>query len=56
MKRLLIFIIGLFFVSLSLAAIKTERITYKHGGANLEGYLAYDDAIQDKRPGVLVVH
>src|SRR5207237_10007683 len=29
---------------------------YKHGDVVLEGYLAYDDASTDRRPGVLVVH
>lgn len=38
------------------AALHTEPIAYSHGGASLEGYLAYDNAIQGKRPGVLVVH
>jgi dienelactone hydrolase len=38
------------------AAIKTETVEYKHGDVVLEGYLAYDDAITGKRPGVLVVH
>src|SRR5437763_12402170 len=38
------------------AAVKTEAIEYQQGGANLEGYLAYDDAAQGKRPGVLIVH
>jgi dienelactone hydrolase len=38
------------------AAMKTEAIEYKHGDAALEGYLAYDDAIGGKRPGVAVVH
>ena len=39
-----------------LAAIKTKIIEYKQGNTVLEGYLAYDDAIKVKRPGVLVVH
>ena len=38
------------------AALKTKVIEYKHGGVGLKGYLAYDDAIKGKRPGVLVVH
>ena len=38
------------------AAVRTERIEYQHGDAVLEGYLAYDDAVAGKRPGVLVVH
>jgi len=36
--------------------LKTEKVNYNHGKAFLEGYLVYDDAIQGKRPGVLVVH
>ena len=36
------------------AEIKTERITYKQGDTELEGYLAYDTAKQGKLPGVLV--
>jgi dienelactone hydrolase len=39
-----------------LAAIQTSTIEYKQGNTVLEGYLAYDDAIKIKRPGVLVVH
>jgi dienelactone hydrolase len=38
------------------AAIKTQTIEYKHGDTVLEGYLAYDDAVQTRRPAVLVVH
>ena len=37
-----------------LAAIRTQTIEYKQGNTLLEGYLAYDDAIKIKRPGVLV--
>lgn len=38
------------------AAVRTQPVEYRHGDAILEGYLAYDDATTDKRPGVLVVH
>src|SRR5665811_1624538 len=40
----------------SRAAIHTETVEYKQGDTTLEGYLAYDDSIAGKRPGVLVVH
>jgi dienelactone hydrolase len=40
----------------TLAAIQTRVVEYKQGNTILEGYLAYDDAIKGKRPGVLVVH
>ncbi len=38
------------------ARMKTGVVEYQSGGVALEGYLAYDDAIEGKRPGVLVVH
>jgi dienelactone hydrolase len=38
------------------AEIKTQTVDYKHGDAALEGYLAYDDSISGKRPGVLLLH
>jgi dienelactone hydrolase len=42
--------------ALSEAAIRTQNVEYRDGEARLEGYLAYDDSIKGKRPGVLVVH
>lgn len=33
-----------------------EAVEYKDGDTVLEGYLAYDDAVEGKRPGVLIVH
>src|SRR5262245_36997401 len=38
------------------AEVKTKTVTYSYGGVNLIGHLAWDDAVQGKRPGVLVVH
>ena len=38
------------------AKITTKTISYQHDGVNLEGFLAYDDSLKGKRPGVLVVH
>jgi len=38
------------------AALKTEMVEYKQGDTTLEGYLAYDDSVSAKSPGVLVVH
>jgi len=40
----------------SSAAIKTEEFDYRHGETVLQGYFAWDDSIQGKRPGVMVVH
>jgi len=38
------------------AEIKSKLVEYKEGSTILEGYSVYDDAVQGKRPGVLVVH
>jgi dienelactone hydrolase len=45
-----------FSTSAAQAAVKGEEVQYKAGGTVLKGYLAYDDAVKGKRPGVLVVH
>jgi dienelactone hydrolase len=42
--------------TLTLAEVRTETVTYQDGDQTLTGLLAYDDAIEGKRPGVLVVH
>ena len=36
--------------------IRTEDVTYTAGDANCQGYIAYDGAGGERRPGVLVVH
>jgi dienelactone hydrolase len=38
------------------AAIKTQWIDYKQANTPLSGYLVYDDAVQGRRPGVLMIH
>jgi len=57
MKRLL-FALLLFLVwnSEAAAAIVGEPLVYKSGDFTMQGYLAYDDTISGKRPGILVVH
>jgi len=44
------------FVSSAEAAVQTKQVTYKHGDMECHGFLAWDDSIEGKRPGVLVVH
>ena len=39
-----------------MAAVKSEAVNYEHDGTKLTGYLYYDDAATEKRPGVMVVH
>ena len=38
------------------AKVVTRQIAYSQNGTALQGYLAYDDALPGKVPGVLVVH
>jgi dienelactone hydrolase len=45
----------LFFTSSALAAVIGKDVSYKAGDTVMKGYLAYDDAVKDKRAGVLVV-
>jgi dienelactone hydrolase len=56
MKKLIPTLLLMTTVLTSRAAIHTETVEYKQGDTTLEGYLAYDDSISGKRPGVLVVH
>jgi dienelactone hydrolase len=38
------------------AELRTQTVDYQHGDTTLEGYLAYDEAIIGKRPGVVLLH
>lgn len=48
-------LVGFGATNLARAEIKTEIVKYKAGVIEAQGYLAYDDAIKGKRPGVLIV-
>lgn len=53
------FILSLFMAGLALhgkAEIQSKPVDYKEGATLLEGLAVYDDAIQAKRPAILVVH
>ena len=36
--------------------IQTKTIDYQDGDAELQGYLAWDDAVEGERPGVMISH
>jgi dienelactone hydrolase len=38
------------------AAVETRFVEYSANGVTFEGYVAYDDAVEDQRPGILIVH
>jgi dienelactone hydrolase len=60
MRRTALALIAALFACLSAGAaqaeIKTQWIDYKQGDAALRGYLAYDDSLSGKRPGILLIH
>jgi len=57
MKRVLMAIGLMLFVGAGAqAAIQGKEVTYRSGDTELKGFIAYDDAIEEPRPGVLVVH
>ena len=56
MRTLFAFFLLFIFTATAQAAIQTKEIDYSSGGTTLKGYLAYDDAVKGKRPGILVVH
>ena len=57
MKISIMFILALLaLVGAAEAKVVTKTVEYRQGDTVLEGYLAYDDAVKGKRPGVLVVH
>lgn len=53
---LILMLLMLLTLSTASAQIRGEVIEYKQGATVMEGYLAYDDAVKGKRPGILVVH
>lgn len=55
-KRALLLALALGWAIPAQAAVRTDTIEYHDGETALEGFLAYDDASQIQRPGVLVVH
>jgi len=57
MKNKLLLCIALLTFSINaLAAIQSKEVKYEVDGISLTGYVAWDDSVKGKRPGVLVVH
>ena len=56
MKTLKSLFLAASLVTGSHAALVEKAVIYQHGGATLEGYHVYDDAVAGKRPAVLVIH
>jgi dienelactone hydrolase len=62
MRRLAIVLAGIFFVVVAIsfssaeARVVGKNVEYSAQGVVLKGYIAYDNSITGKRPGILVVH
>lgn len=57
MKRNFTILLGLLAMTATTnAKIITQTIEYKSGAVTCEGFLAYDNSVTGKRPGVVVVH
>lgn len=56
MKQCLLAVMMVLIAQTAQARIVTKTVEYRQGNTALEGYLAYDDSVKGKRPGVLVIH
>ena len=56
MKRLLSVALLLLVSGTAQAAVQTEEVVYRVGNTEFTGYLAFDDAADANRPGILVLH
>jgi len=50
------FVLGSALASGAVAEVRTRTVDYTHEGAKLQGFLAWDDRSEAKRPAVLVIH
>ena len=49
-------VLGFSLASSAIAEVRTRTVDYAHEGVKLQGFLAWDDRSDAKRPGVLVIH
>ena len=56
MKGLSCFIVLMLVSAAAHAAVQGKEVSYHANGTTLKGYVAYDDAVKGKRPGILVIH
>lgn len=56
MKNLALVSFLMGFTMVAQAAVVGKPVEYRQGETLMRGYLAYDDAVKGKRPGILVVH
>jgi dienelactone hydrolase len=54
--KLIFFVFSLLFIYEASAEVISKEISYQQGDTTLKGLITYDDSVDGKRPGVLVVH
>ena len=54
--RFTVGVFGLLMAWQAAAGIQSEAVTYEDGDTELTGWLYWDDAVEERRPGVMVVH
>jgi len=55
MRRALVVLL-LFGIGMAQAKVIGRAVEYRAGGVTLKGYVAFDNSLKGKRPGVLIVH
>ncbi|HBA86513.1 MAG TPA: dienelactone hydrolase [Geobacter sp.] len=56
MRKYLVALAIILFAQSAVAGMVGKTVEYRQGDTVLEGYLAYNDSVKGKRPGVLVIH
>ena len=55
MRTLIAFVLLSLFATSSLAAPRADKVSWKDGGKDFDGYLVYDDASKAPRPGLVMI-
>jgi len=56
MKSLLLMVLLSIFSSTAFSSMHKDEVVYKHGDIELKGFVFWDDAFDEERPGILVGH
>lgn len=56
MKKYLLALMTVLMAQSAYGSVVGQVVTYRQGDTELEGYVAYDNSIKGKRPGILVIH
>lgn len=56
MKVIPMVAVGILLAGAAGAEVRTREVEYRHGDTVLEGFMAWDDSLEGRRPGVLIVH